>query len=195
MLAVVREVLRPTLHGDLHDLLLVELQGNGHDALALELPTHRARLGHGATAATEEVANLGTSAVAVVGQRFDDDGHATGGVALVVDGLVPHTLEFTGAAFDRLLNGVQRNGDAPGLLVHGAQGGVGIHIATSLPSGHLDLANAFGEHLGPGLVLRSLAILRRRPLRGTRHVPPSETGKRLYRDESHWKIPPGFAHR
>ena len=39
-----------------------------HDALALELPRHRARLGERAAVAGEDVLDLGAGAVAVVGE-------------------------------------------------------------------------------------------------------------------------------
>ena len=58
-------------------------RGSPIDALALELPRHRAGLGHRAAVAGEELRDLGAGAVAVVGQRLDDDGHARRGVALV----------------------------------------------------------------------------------------------------------------
>ena len=64
--AVARHVLGATLHGDLHDLVLVVARGHGHDPLALELPRDRARLGHVAAVAGEEVAHLGAGAIAVV---------------------------------------------------------------------------------------------------------------------------------
>ena len=91
--AVAREVLGATLHGDLHDLVLVVVEADRHDALALELPADRARLSHVAAVAGEEIAHLGAGAVAVVAQGLDHDGHAAGPVALVVDGLVAHPLE------------------------------------------------------------------------------------------------------
>ena len=101
------------------------VERHGDDALALELPAHRAGLGHVAAVAGEEVADLGAGAVAVVGERLDDDGHAAGRVALVVDRLVADPLELAGAALDRPLDGVDGDRGVPGLLVHGPQGGVG----------------------------------------------------------------------
>ena len=167
--AVARHVLGAALHGDLHDLVLVLVEGDGHDALALELPADGAGLGHVAAVAAEEVAHLGAGAVAVVAERLDHDGHAAGAVALVVDGLVAHALEVARPPLDGLLDGVERHRGALRLLVGGAQGGVGVEVAPALPGRHLDGPDALGEDLGAGLVLGALAVLGGRPLRVTRH--------------------------
>ena len=94
LVARARQILGPSLDRHLHDPVLVELAGQREDALALELPADRPGLGHGAAAAGEEVAHLGAGAVPVVGKGLDDHGHATGGVALVVHGLVADALEL-----------------------------------------------------------------------------------------------------
>ena len=61
------------------------------------------------------MADLGRGALAVVGQRLDDDGHAAGAVALVGDGLV--VVGVAGA--ERLVDGALD-------VVVGHVGGLGL---------------------------------------------------------------------
>ena len=68
LLPVVAQVLGAGVHGHLHDLVLAERRGELEHPLAFELPAHGAGLGHRAAVAGEQVPDLGTGAVAVVGQ-------------------------------------------------------------------------------------------------------------------------------
>src|SRR5439155_7993058 len=105
----------------------------------------------------------------IVGEAVDVHGHAARCVALVGHLLVANALELTGAALDRLLDGVDRHGRGAGLVEHRPQGRVHVRVATALAGRDLDLADQLGEQLAAGLVLRTLLVLDRRPLGMTGH--------------------------
>src|SRR5579872_887155 len=177
---LVGKVLGARVRGDLHDLVLVERAREADDPLAGELPADRARLGHVAAVADEDVAYLGPRAVAVVGEALDDDGHAARGVALVRDLLVVHSLELARASLDGALDRVERHRGGTRLLEHRAERGIGIDVTAAFTGGHLQLPDHLGEDLGTRLVDRRLAVLGGRPLRMTRHLlPPSLFRARL----------------
>ena len=74
-----------------HDGILVVvavLVVDDDDALAVERPADAALRAHALAVLIEVVADLRCGALAVVGQRFDDDSHTAGAVTLIGDGLV-----------------------------------------------------------------------------------------------------------
>ena len=68
-------------------VLVVALAIDDDDALLLELPGDRARLAEAPAGLVECVADLGAGAIAVVGERIDQDRGAAGAVALIDDPL------------------------------------------------------------------------------------------------------------
>ncbi len=83
----------------------VALAVDEDDALLLELPGDRSGLAEAAAVLVEGVADLGAGAVAVVGQRLDEDRRAAGPVALVDDALDRvAAVARAGAAVDRPLD-------------------------------------------------------------------------------------------
>src|SRR5689334_2569135 len=79
---------RTVLGGRERELVLVDaVRGHEHDAAPLEEPGDRARRAEVAVVLRERVANLARGAVAVVGQRLDNDSDAARAVALVHDRL------------------------------------------------------------------------------------------------------------
>ena len=145
--------------------------GDRDDALALELPRDRARLGHRAAVAREHRAHLGAGPVAVVGEALDDDRHAGGGVALVGDRLVAHALELAGAPLDRPLDRVERHGGVPGLLEHRAQRGVRVRCRRRPPGRRPRPGGSAWRTACPAPCPSApFLVLGRRPLRMPRHV-------------------------
>src|SRR5690606_41355189 len=89
------DVVGPGLDRGFHDLVLVPGAGRILDhAHPLEPVTDRAGRGHVAAVLGERGAHIRGGAVAVVGQRLDDQRHAAGAVALVADLLV--VIAFAG---------------------------------------------------------------------------------------------------
>src|SRR5450759_5443035 len=94
MLALVGEVLGPRFHGHLQYPVFLEGAGYGQNSFSLELPAHRAGLGHRATTFGEDVAYLRAGAVPVVREALHDHRHPVRGIALIGDRLIPHTFEL-----------------------------------------------------------------------------------------------------
>src|SRR5207249_7088436 len=77
----------------------------------VEHPGHTALVAEVSPTVREGVTDLLTGAVAVVGQRLDQDGHTTGGISLVHHLVVAGTATLgPGAPLDGPLDVVQRNG-------------------------------------------------------------------------------------
>ena len=93
--AVIGDVLGAGLERDHHHVVLRAV--GEHDALAAELPADRARLGHRPTELGEHVAHVRAGAVAVVGQRLDQQTDTARRVGLVGDRLVRPAAGLAGA--------------------------------------------------------------------------------------------------
>ncbi len=97
-------------------------------------------------------------AVAVVGQRLDDDRDAARAVALVADLLVVGVVVAAGGALDRALDVVLGHvGRARGAIA-ARRRGLCVGIRHALARGNGDLAAELGEMLGALGVLRALAV-------------------------------------
>ncbi len=129
LLAVLAHVLGAGVDRDDQVVLAVAVGVDDDDAAFLEDPGDRARLAEAAVVLGEGVAHVGAGAVAVVGQRIDQDRRAAGPVALEED-----LLDRVGigadaaAAVDRPLDVFLRHRGVAGLLHRGRQGRVGIGV-------------------------------------------------------------------
>ena len=105
----------------------------------------------------EHRAHRPARAVAVVGERLDDDGDAARPVALVADRLVGLGVGARGlldGPLDIVLGhvlGARGLDGEPQPRVH-------LGIGQAVPDGHRDLARELGEQLGAGRVLAALAV-------------------------------------
>ena len=134
-------------------------------------------------------------AVAVVGQRLDDDGDAARPIALVADRLVGVGIGARGlldGALDIVLGHVLRARRLDGE----AQARVHLGIGHAVLGGDRDLARELGEQLGPGRVLAALAVHDVLELRMAGHLGP----KTYAAYPSTWSRafclrPRGFAHQ
>ncbi|MNT29276.1 hypothetical protein D3C72_1650070 [compost metagenome] len=128
-------------------------------AHALEHEADRAFGAHVAAALAERMTDIGHGAHAVVGQAIDDDGHATGRVALVADLFVLDAFQFTGGLLDGALDHVL--GHVRGQrLVHGhTQARVVVGVASTAARGDADLTDDLGENLAALRVRRVFAVL------------------------------------
>src|SRR5690606_9977560 len=79
----------------------------------------------------EQVAQLADGAVAVVGQRLDDDGRAAGAVALVRDLFVVDAFFLARAAPDGPLDVLVGHVHGLGVGDHGAQAGVARRVTAA----------------------------------------------------------------
>ena len=145
--------------------------GHGDDALALEHPGHRAGRSERAAVLAEGEAHVGGRAIAVVGQRLDDQRRAARAVALVGDRVVGLAVGVgAGAARDRALDVVLRHRDGPRALDRVGEVDVGVGIGPALLGGHDDGARELREELAALGVGGALLVLDRRPLGVTGHL-------------------------
>ena len=97
-LALINDVLRLSVDGCLHELVLIHLTGlclaallnlvglrDRDNTLALEQTLHRTAVSHGSAVAGNGHADVRNGAIAIVSQALDEDGDTAGGVALVGD--------------------------------------------------------------------------------------------------------------
>ncbi len=132
MRALIVQVFRARLEDDFHELVFVRgIFVDRDDALFCEHPGDRTLGAEVAAVLGEGVANLADRAILVVGQDVDDDGDASGAVALVGDLVVGEALELAGAALDGALDviggHVLRLGGEDG----GAEAGIAVRVAAA----------------------------------------------------------------
>ena len=133
-------------------------------ALALEEIGHAAVGAQVAVVLGEDVPHLGGGAVLVVGLAFDQDGHAAGPVALVVDLFDDHAVQFAGAALDGLRRWCRWACSRRARSVTAdRRRGLASDVTAALAGGDGDFTDQPGEDLGPLGVLRALAVLDVRP--------------------------------
>src|SRR5258708_4322064 len=91
----------------------------------------------------------------------------------------PDSLSMAGSspAPDRPVAGVGRYRGVARVLDHGPQRRIGSRVAAAFPRRHLNLADELGEELAASLVLGSLLVLDRRPLRMSGHSFTTLSGK------------------
>ena len=116
-----------------------------------------AGLGEVAAALGEVGADVGGRAVAVVGHRLDDDGRASGPVALVAD-LVVILRIAAGRLVDGALDVVLGHVLGAGGEDRGAQARVHVGIGHAHLGRDGDFAGELGEHLGAHRVHLALAV-------------------------------------
>ena len=148
-----------------HGVLVQILFLDDDDALAVKGPGHAARSPQALAVLVQQVAHLGSGAVAVVGQRVHDYGHAGGSIALV-----HHVLVAVGiAGAKRLVNGtldiVVGHVGGLGLGNDGGQAGVVVGVAAAAGlDRHDHLTGDLGKYLRTLGVRRALGLLNIVPL-------------------------------
>ena len=106
------------------------------------------------------MADLGRGALAVIGQRLDDDGDAAGAVALVGDGLVVVRVAGAERLVDGALDVVVGHIVRLGLGDDGGEAGVIRRVAAAaLLDGDDDLLGDLGERRAALGVCRALGLL------------------------------------
>ena len=150
-----------------------------HDdhAALLEQVRDRPGLAERPAVLAEDVAHLGAGAVAVVGERLDQDRHAAGPVALVHDRLDRVGVRALARALgDRALDVVLGHRGVARLLDRVGQRRVGIGVAAAVARGDRDRARELGELLTAARVHDRLLVLDRGPLRVSGHGTKSRSG-------------------
>ena len=171
LLAVLAHVLGAGVDRGDQVVLAVAVAVDDDHAAFLEDPGDRAGLAEAAVVLGEGVAHLGAGAVAVVGQRLDQDRRAAGPVALEEDPLDRLGVGAdAGAAVDRPLDVVLRHRGVAGLLDRRRQGRVAVGVAAAIARRDGDRPRQLGEELAALGVGGALLVLDRRPLRMSGHT-------------------------
>src|SRR5205807_2903212 len=154
-----------------HQIVLrVALGVDDGDSLLLENPRHRAGFAEVPAGAREDMADLRPGAVAVVGQRLDEDRDAARPVALVDDGLDRLRVAVrTGSLRDRALDVVLRHARVLRLLNRVRERGVAGRVPPTLARSHLDRARELREMGALTGVGDRLLVLYLRPFGMARH--------------------------
>ena len=148
------------VHHDGVLIVVAVLVVDDDDALAVERPAHAALRAHALAELVEVVADLGRGALAVIGQRLDDDGDAAGAVALVGDGLVVVRVAGAERLVDGALDVVVGHIVRLGLGDDGGEAGVIRRVAAAaLLDGDDDLLGDLGERRAALGVRRALGLL------------------------------------
>ena len=148
-------------HGILVQLALFVV--NDDHALAVKGPADAALSTHALAEFVKIMADLGCSALTVVGQRLHDDSNAAGAVALVGDRFIVIGIAGTQCLVDGALDVVVGHIGCLGLGDNSGQAGVVVGVAAAaLLDGHDDLLGDLGEcgaALGVGRPLGLLNIV------------------------------------
>ena len=165
-----RHVLGPGVDGG-HQVVLGVARGVHHQlALLLEQVVDRAGLAQVAVELGEGVADLGAGAVAVVGQRVDQQRHPAGPVALVDDPLEGlGVLIGPGALVDGPLDVVLGHRVVLGLLHGQGERRVALDVSPALTRRDGDRARELGEQRAALGVGGALLVLDRGPFGVTGH--------------------------
>jgi hypothetical protein len=131
--------------------------GIDHRADAAEQERHAVELAELAAVLAEQRAHVGGGAVAVVGQRLDDERHAARCQALVAHLVVGYAFFLPAAAADRALDIFLRHVHRARGENRGAQARVRVGVR-ALARGDHDLAHELAEQPGALLILRALAV-------------------------------------
>ena len=120
--------------------------GGLDDPEAIEEERHAAGLAQ--LSILEEMADLGSGPVPVVGQALDDHRHLVGSEAFIQHGLEIHLLiQETGALLDGALDGVLVDAGLLGLFNGGRQPGIGLDFRAAQFGGDHDFAGQLADHL------------------------------------------------
>ena len=112
----------------------------------------------------ERVANIGSRAITVVGERFDKQRHPTWAVALIEHSLNLIGVDsLAGSLGYRPLDVVLGHRGVAGLLDRQRERRIAIRIAASLARRDRDRASELGELLAPAGVYDRLLVLDRVP--------------------------------
>ncbi len=132
--------------------------GIGHLPDAVEQEADAVGFAEIAAGLGEGGADVAGGAVAVVGQRLDDDGDAAGAIALVAHLLVVLALAAAGAALDRALDRVLGHVGLARRDHRRAQPRIGVGVGQAAARRGGQFADELGEDLGALFVLRALAV-------------------------------------
>src|SRR5215831_13741673 len=138
-------------------------------AQAVEHERHAVGLAEIAAVLGEDGAHFAGRAVAVVGERFHDQRHAAGPVALVAHFVIGRVGIRTRAALDGAIDGVARHVGLARCDNGSTKARVGGGIGRTQARGRGDFANQLGEDLRPLGVLAALAVHDVLELRMARH--------------------------
>jgi hypothetical protein len=127
--------------------------------------------------AAERVADFGHGPVGVVGGGFDDEGHATGAIALVGHLFIGGAFELAGALLDGALDVVVGHVDRAGGVHRQAQARIPGRITAAGPRGDGDLADDLGPGRGAALVGHRFLALDLLPLAVPGHAASRERPK------------------
>src|SRR6185437_14202799 len=159
MLGAALDIVGAGLDGGLeHGIRRRRLGGIDDLADAVEHEAHAVALAERAAGLGEGGAHVARGAVAIVGERLDDDGDAAGTIALVAHLLVLLAVLAACAAPDRALDGVLRHVRFFGGDDGGAQPRIGGDVGQAGAGSRGQLADDLGEDLGALLILRALAV-------------------------------------
>src|SRR5215831_10845709 len=138
-------------------------------AQAVEHERHAVGLAEIAAVLGEDGAHFAGRAVAVVGERFHDQRHAAGPVALVAHFVIGRVGIRTRAALDGAIDGVARHVGLARCDNGSTKARVGGGIGRTQARGRGDFADQLGEDLRPLGVLAALAVHDVLELRMARH--------------------------
>jgi crossover junction endodeoxyribonuclease RuvC len=139
-----------------HGVGICDICAEAQGADAVELEGHR--LAHGAAGLAEHGAQIAGRAVAVVGQRLDDDGHPARATPLIADFIIILARACALGLLDGAVHHILGHVRQPRRDQCGAQARVMVRVGQALLGCHGDFAPDLGE--GPGAlgVLPALAV-------------------------------------
>ncbi len=137
--------------------------------LAGKEPRHTAVLTEISAVLREEVADLRSGPIAIVGEQLQHHRDPAGAVAFEAHLLVRHSGELAGAAMDGPLDVVGGHVGRLGGGDRGAQPGVAVRVAARFARRDRDLTDDLGEELAALGVGPPLLVLDRAPLVVARH--------------------------
>src|SRR4051794_5907042 len=186
LLTVLADVVGAGVDRRQHVVLPIAGAVDGDDAALLEDPGNRSGLPEAAVVLAEGEPDVRGRAVAVVGERFDQDRRSAGPVALEVDLLDRVGVGArAGAAVDRPLDVLLGHRGVLRLLHGGRQGRIAVDVPPAVAGGDDDRPGQLREQLAPFCVGRALLVFDRGPLRMTRHACHSMETVQLERAHSH----------
>ena len=152
------DIIGARLDGGFHHLVFGgDFRVEFDHADTVEHEGHRPRFGQSAARFREIGADFRCRAVAVIGQRLDDDSNATGRIPFIADFLVILGVA-TRRLLDRALNIILRHVFRTRRLNGGAQARIHGRIGQAKFGGNQYFACKFREHLGAHRILLAFAM-------------------------------------